>query len=68
MGFEKWYAEEFEQGGANVPLKDITLVSAENQSRENSKTRLSSHNGSQKWNMKSDDVEDEDAAVYRRAK
>lgn len=68
MAFEQWYAEEFDQGSGDVPLGNVTYPTHEDKSRENSKTRLSSQNGSQKWNLKSDDVEDEDAAVYRRAK
>ena len=65
--FENWYNEEFEHGTDQPPVKELNMAQIEHE-----RVKLISGSGdshsSKGWVMKKEEIEDEDAAVYRRAK
>lgn len=65
--FETWYSEEFENSAGILPLREINIVN-ETDTAPGTKTNKSLNNESANFYFKKEDVEEEDAAVYRRAK
>ena len=71
ISFENWYAAEFEQPANPQPVtgplsEPRDVFSAQDKRESEESMRLGSKGGI--FSDKADDLEDEDAAVYRRAK
>jgi hypothetical protein len=67
--FETWYDSEFELFPNQQPPRELDMnkIDAERAALK-SGSLTGSAGGSQKWNFKNDEMEDDDAIIYRKAK
>lgn len=66
--FENWYESEFEIDSKRPPRELNMDQIDEDRARLMSGNGSNSNAGSSKWQVKEEDIEDEDATIYKRAK